>query len=256
MRNKKRKGKKGSEPPPTALAGKPPEFLGTLRTPECGPGERGPGAEAEESYGITSGYQDWYSDFQSSDSDSVDSSRPAERPSLVLASLHGSTTGEEPAGRFWGGPAYGPGTDSAESYGDQPDYENLHSEADSAGSLKWVRGSHRPPNQRGAIPHRRVGLRPSRSLKDRPGFLPAYLDSLTVLYVVLYLSLAPCLFPSLQPPLCLCLSVCPSLCLLSWSFPLCCSRWPVSGRSVLWLRHSELASGPWPDKLGRWESRR
>ncbi|KAK1800521.1 hypothetical protein P4O66_005740, partial [Electrophorus voltai] len=64
----------------------------------------------------------------SSESDS------AERPSLILASLHGSTMGEEPTGGYWGGPVYGPGSDSAESYRDQTDYDNRHSEADSAGS--------------------------------------------------------------------------------------------------------------------------
>ncbi|KAK1792930.1 hypothetical protein P4O66_001658 [Electrophorus voltai] len=86
-------------------------------------GERCPGAEAEG----------WYNDFQSSESDSVDFNYPAERPSLILASLQGSSTREEPTGQFWAGPVCGPGTDSAESYGDQPDYENRHSEVDSAG---------------------------------------------------------------------------------------------------------------------------
>ncbi|KAK1785527.1 hypothetical protein P4O66_018891, partial [Electrophorus voltai] len=33
-----------------------------------------------------------------------------------------------------GGPVYGPGSDSAESYGDQPGYDNRHSEVDSTGS--------------------------------------------------------------------------------------------------------------------------
>ncbi|KAK1798038.1 hypothetical protein P4O66_000536 [Electrophorus voltai] len=123
-------GRPVTEPPPTAHAGNPPMFLGTLLTPTIG--ENGPGAEAEESYGTTSGYQDWYNDFQSSDS--VDSYYPTERPSLILALLHRSTRREEPAGRFWGGPIYASGLDSAEPYGDQLDYENRHSEVDSAES--------------------------------------------------------------------------------------------------------------------------
>ncbi|KAK1789551.1 hypothetical protein P4O66_015468, partial [Electrophorus voltai] len=70
----------------------------------AGSGERGPGAEAGESYGTTSGDRDWYNNFQSSDLDSVDSYYPAERPSLILASLQGSRRREEPAERFfWGG---------------------------------------------------------------------------------------------------------------------------------------------------------
>ncbi|KAK1795558.1 hypothetical protein P4O66_001055 [Electrophorus voltai] len=78
--------------------------------------------------------QSRYNDFQSSEVDSVDSSNPVERPSLILASLHGSTTGEEPTGQYWAGHGYGLGLDSAESYRDQLDYENRHSEVDSAGS--------------------------------------------------------------------------------------------------------------------------
>ncbi|KAK1806104.1 hypothetical protein P4O66_012815 [Electrophorus voltai] len=44
---------------------------------------------------------------------------------------------ERRGGGHWtilGGPEYGPGSDPAESYGPQPDYENRHSEVDSAGS--------------------------------------------------------------------------------------------------------------------------
>ncbi|KAK1784002.1 hypothetical protein P4O66_004500, partial [Electrophorus voltai] len=33
--------------------------------------------------------------------------------------------------------------------------------------------------------------------------------------------------------------------------PLSCSRWPVSGRSVLRLRHLALFSGLQPDRLAR-----
>ncbi|KAK1794586.1 hypothetical protein P4O66_001307 [Electrophorus voltai] len=117
----KRKGKKGSKRPSIACTGKPPVLLGTLLTPTRG--ERGPVAEAE----------DWYNDFQSSESDSMDFDYPAARTSLILALLHGSLTREEPAGRFCGGPVYGLGSNSAESYGDQPDYENRHSEVDSTG---------------------------------------------------------------------------------------------------------------------------
>ncbi|KAK1803195.1 hypothetical protein P4O66_021722, partial [Electrophorus voltai] len=36
--------------------------------------------------------------------------------------------------RILGGPVYGPGSDSADSYRDQPDYNNQHSEVDSAGT--------------------------------------------------------------------------------------------------------------------------
>ncbi|KAK1798691.1 hypothetical protein P4O66_006977 [Electrophorus voltai] len=59
---------------------------------------------------------------------------PAVRPSLILASLHGATGGEEPADRFWGGAVYGPGSDGAESCGEQPDQEDQYSEMDSPGS--------------------------------------------------------------------------------------------------------------------------
>ncbi|KAK1795762.1 hypothetical protein P4O66_008833, partial [Electrophorus voltai] len=104
-KGKKKKGKKGSKHPPTALEGKPPVFFGTLLTPRIG--ESGPIAEAGESCGTTSGDWDWYNDFQSSE---LDSYYPAERPSLILASLHGSTKREEPAGQFWGGPVYGLGS--------------------------------------------------------------------------------------------------------------------------------------------------
>ncbi|KAK1796266.1 hypothetical protein P4O66_009339 [Electrophorus voltai] len=128
-------GKESKRPSPT-LAGKPSMFLGTLlnlAVGESGPGECGPSADAGESCGTASGHWDWYNDVRYSESDSVDSCYPAERTSLVLASLHKFTTGEEPTGRFWGGPDYGPGLDSAESYRDQPDYKNRHSEVDSTG---------------------------------------------------------------------------------------------------------------------------
>ncbi|KAK1791064.1 hypothetical protein P4O66_002105 [Electrophorus voltai] len=121
---KKKKGRKGSESPPTARAAESPVFLGTLLTP---------GAKAGESYGIPVGDRDWYNDFQSSES-SVDSYCPAERPSLILASLHGTTGREEPAEQFLGGPVYGPGSDIAESYGEQPSQEDRYLEMDSAGS--------------------------------------------------------------------------------------------------------------------------
>ncbi|KAK1797756.1 hypothetical protein P4O66_008104 [Electrophorus voltai] len=63
----------------------------------------------------------------------------AARPSVILASLHSPTTGEEATGGFWGGPGYGPESDSEESYRPQPDYgeryvEDQYSEVDSAGS--------------------------------------------------------------------------------------------------------------------------
>ncbi|KAK1802507.1 hypothetical protein P4O66_021794, partial [Electrophorus voltai] len=42
--------------------------------------------------------------------------------------------GRRPLDHFGRGPEYGPGSDSAESYRSQPDYEDRHSEGDSAGS--------------------------------------------------------------------------------------------------------------------------
>ncbi|KAK1786224.1 hypothetical protein P4O66_017932, partial [Electrophorus voltai] len=83
-------------------------------------GECGPGGDSVESYRPISG--------------SVGSYYPAERPFIILVSLHTPTTGEETTGRFWGGPEYGPGSDSAEFCRDQPDYENRHMEVDSTGS--------------------------------------------------------------------------------------------------------------------------
>ncbi|KAK1805208.1 hypothetical protein P4O66_019557, partial [Electrophorus voltai] len=44
-------------------------------------------AEAGESYGTPAGDRDWYNVYQSSELDYVDSYCPAERPSLILASL-------------------------------------------------------------------------------------------------------------------------------------------------------------------------
>ncbi|KAK1794157.1 hypothetical protein P4O66_011062 [Electrophorus voltai] len=83
-----------------ALAGKPSTFLGTLLTPTAG--ERatggvagdpgcGPGADSVESYRPTLDYRDWYNDVQYLKSDSIGSYYPAERSSLILASLHKST---------------------------------------------------------------------------------------------------------------------------------------------------------------------
>ncbi|KAK1804850.1 hypothetical protein P4O66_003552 [Electrophorus voltai] len=62
-KGKKKKGKKGSQRPPTARAARSPVFLGTLLTP---------GVEAGQSDGISADDWDWYNDFQSSESDSVD----------------------------------------------------------------------------------------------------------------------------------------------------------------------------------------
>ncbi|KAK1806980.1 hypothetical protein P4O66_005461, partial [Electrophorus voltai] len=80
-KGKKKKGKKGSKHPPTALARKPYRFLGTLPTPTVG--ESGPVHNR--------GGTHW---------------------------------------TIWGG------LDSTESYRDQPDYENRHSELDSAESCE------------------------------------------------------------------------------------------------------------------------
>ncbi|KAK1785829.1 hypothetical protein P4O66_003204 [Electrophorus voltai] len=101
---------------------------------EVGDSRRDKGVEARESYRTSADNQDWYNDFQSSESDSVDPYVPVVRPSLILASLHGATGREEPADRFWGGPVYGPASDGAESYGEQPDQEDRYSAMDSAGS--------------------------------------------------------------------------------------------------------------------------
>ncbi|KAK1794608.1 hypothetical protein P4O66_001328 [Electrophorus voltai] len=95
----KKKGKKGSKRTSSACAGRHPVFLGTLLTPAVG--ERGPDAEARESHGATSDNHDWYNDFQTSESDDVDSYYTTERPSLILASLYGSAAGEGPTGRFY-----------------------------------------------------------------------------------------------------------------------------------------------------------
>ncbi|KAK1805382.1 hypothetical protein P4O66_019699, partial [Electrophorus voltai] len=67
-KGKKKKGRKGSQRPPTARAAKSPVCLGTLLTP---------GVEAGESYGTPVDNRDWYKDFQSSESDSVDPYIPA-----------------------------------------------------------------------------------------------------------------------------------------------------------------------------------
>ncbi|KAK1793770.1 hypothetical protein P4O66_001506 [Electrophorus voltai] len=128
-KGKKKKGKKGSQHPPTARVARSPMAVGTLLTPGADPG-----TEAGEAYGTPVGDLDWYNDFQYSESDSVDSYCPAERPSLILASLQGTTGREEPAEQFWRGPVYGPGSNGAESYGEQPDQEDRYSEMDSAGS--------------------------------------------------------------------------------------------------------------------------
>ncbi|KAK1806680.1 hypothetical protein P4O66_005181, partial [Electrophorus voltai] len=92
-----------------------------------------PGAEAGEAYRTPVGDLNWYNHFQYSEPDSVDSYCPAERPSLILASLQGTTGREEPAEQFWGGPVYGPGSNGTESCGEQPDQEDRYSEMDSAG---------------------------------------------------------------------------------------------------------------------------
>ncbi|KAK1793807.1 hypothetical protein P4O66_001533 [Electrophorus voltai] len=58
-------------------------------------------------------------------------------PTIPRRDLHSSWPHsmdlQQLAGRFLG-PVYGPGSESAESYGNQLDYENRHSEVDSAGS--------------------------------------------------------------------------------------------------------------------------
>ncbi|KAK1784671.1 hypothetical protein P4O66_003355 [Electrophorus voltai] len=106
--------------------------------------------------------------------------------------------------------------------------------------LQSQRSCRHPTRQR-AMPHSRVGLRPSRQLGDRLGFLPASPNIITGFCLILFMypSQSHIMCLSLCLPLCLCLypSVCPFLCLLSSSClsssPLPCSCWPVSGRSVL-----------------------
>ncbi|KAK1784647.1 hypothetical protein P4O66_003330 [Electrophorus voltai] len=53
---------------------------------------------------------------------------------LFYLFFQGSLMREEPAGRFWGDPGYGPWSDTAESYVDQLDYDNQQSDMDSAES--------------------------------------------------------------------------------------------------------------------------
>ncbi|KAK1798165.1 hypothetical protein P4O66_000657 [Electrophorus voltai] len=101
---------------------------------ESGPGECGPSADAGESYRTASVHRDCYNDVQYSELRTVDSCYTAERPSLILTSIHKFTTEKEPIGRFWRGPDYGLGSDSPESYRDQPNYVNRHSKVDSIGS--------------------------------------------------------------------------------------------------------------------------
>ncbi|KAK1802542.1 hypothetical protein P4O66_004197 [Electrophorus voltai] len=137
-KGKKKKGKKGSQRPPTARVARSPVVLGTLLTPGAYPG-----AEAGEVYGTPAGDLDWYNDFQCSESDSVDSYCAAERPSLILALLQGTTGREEPAEQFWGGPVYGPESDIAECHREQPDQEDRYSEMGSAGSYDPCLDVHR-----------------------------------------------------------------------------------------------------------------
>ncbi|KAK1788791.1 hypothetical protein P4O66_002601 [Electrophorus voltai] len=117
------------------------------------------GAEAEDSY----------NDFQYTESDSVDFNYPMERPSLILDSLHGSSTREEPAGPFWGDLVYGPGSDTAESYKDQLDYNNQQSEMDSTGSYDPCMDYSEGYTGYEAIGE--VSLRPDRK-SDREGDTP------------------------------------------------------------------------------------
>ncbi|KAK1804837.1 hypothetical protein P4O66_003674 [Electrophorus voltai] len=137
-KGKKKKGKKGNQRPLTACVAGSPVVLGTLLTPGADLG-----AKAGEAYGTLVGDLDWYNDFQYLESDSVDSNYPAERPSLILASLQGTTGREEPAEQFWGGPVYGPGSDIAECYGEQPGQEDRYSEMDSAESYDPCLDVHR-----------------------------------------------------------------------------------------------------------------
>ncbi|KAK1797991.1 hypothetical protein P4O66_000747 [Electrophorus voltai] len=68
---------------------------------------------------------------------------PAERPSLILASLQGTTGREEPAEQISGGPVQGPGSDIAEYHREQPDQEDRYSEMDSARSYDPCLDIHR-----------------------------------------------------------------------------------------------------------------
>ncbi|KAK1799015.1 hypothetical protein P4O66_007278, partial [Electrophorus voltai] len=93
-----------------------------------GKGRRVPGAEVGEPHGTTSDYHDWYNDFQSWESDTVDFSRTTKRPLLILTSLNGS---------------YGDQTGCDDQYsevdstgfsGNQPNYEDRYSKVESAGT--------------------------------------------------------------------------------------------------------------------------
>ncbi|KAK1802790.1 hypothetical protein P4O66_021327, partial [Electrophorus voltai] len=95
------------------------------RIGERGPGECDTGAEAGVSHDTTSDYRDWYNDFQSSESDDRECCDPQERPSFILASLHGLAAGEGPAA----------------FYRDQLAHEDGYSEEESAGSyLEFTEG--------------------------------------------------------------------------------------------------------------------
>ncbi|KAK1804780.1 hypothetical protein P4O66_003628 [Electrophorus voltai] len=50
--------------------------------------------------------------------------------------------GKRPLDNFGGPPEYGPGSDSKESYRPQPDYEDRHTEVDSAGSYNHFMDFH------------------------------------------------------------------------------------------------------------------
>ncbi|KAK1803854.1 hypothetical protein P4O66_003801 [Electrophorus voltai] len=50
----------------------------------------------------------------------------AGKPSILLGTLHATTTGESAIGGFWGGPECGPGSDTAESYRPTSDFRNWY----------------------------------------------------------------------------------------------------------------------------------
>ncbi|KAK1795584.1 hypothetical protein P4O66_001082 [Electrophorus voltai] len=133
---KKKKRKKGSKRPPTALTGKPPVFLGTLWTLtiwESGRGESGQGECGPAWRGVVQVRVVQVRVVQVS----VVQVRVVEVSVVQVSVVQVRVVQrEEPTGRFWGGPVYGPGSDSVESYGDQPDDENRHSEVESAGSYR------------------------------------------------------------------------------------------------------------------------
>ncbi|KAK1784076.1 hypothetical protein P4O66_004318 [Electrophorus voltai] len=229
-----------SQHPPTARATKSPVFLGTHLTP---------GVEAGESYRTPVDHWDWYNDFQSSESDSVDPYVPAVRPSLILASLPGATGREEPADRFWGGPVYGLGLDGAEPYGEQPDQEEWYSDMDSAGSYDPYLDDHRGDTDYGETEECSDVCLQSNRGSDCKDEAPMEVEEYPHRDLPSHVTPKAQKARSLQHP-----RHRPGHATQSLSFPLLpCSHWPMAGCLVLRRRLLVLVSGPQPGRLAHRE---